>query len=216
MGEAGLASAPAPKGAETYSSAMADAKNYISWILSSFSGYLAAPVLEIGVGHGSYASVLRGYGDYVGVDIDPASVEEARQRFPDLDFRVADITSPDFVALANERMVRTIVCLNVIEHIEDDGKAVTNLARALQPGGHLLVIVPALNDSVKGTVTIINPQADPRSHTFPVKVRVQNRVENDQPVLCDEKVRFEGDKVALVVANSADAAGAGARLVAVD
>ena len=144
MGEAGLASAPAPKGAETYSSAMADAKNYISWILSSFSGYLAAPVLEIGVGHGSYAGVLRGYGDYVGVDIDPASVEEARQRFPDLDFRVADITSPDFVALANERMVRTIVCLNVIEHIEDDGKAVTNLARALQPGGHLLVIVPAL------------------------------------------------------------------------
>jgi hypothetical protein len=42
---------------------MADAKNYISWILSSFSDYLAAPVLEIGVGHGSYASVLRGYGD---------------------------------------------------------------------------------------------------------------------------------------------------------
>ena len=48
------------------------------------------------------------------------------------------------MALATERKVRTIVCLNVIEHIEDDGKAVTNLARALQPGGHLLIIVPAL------------------------------------------------------------------------
>jgi SAM-dependent methyltransferase len=132
MGEARLASVPALKGAETYSSAMADAKNYISWILASFSDYLSAPVLEIG------------YGDYIGVDIDPASVDEGRRRFPGLDLRVADITSPEFVALATERKVRTIVCLNVIEHIEDDGKAVTNLARALQPGGHLLVIVPAL------------------------------------------------------------------------
>src|SRR5215213_7264028 len=41
-------------------------------------------------------------------------------------------------------------------------------------------------------------------------------IENDQPVLCGEKVRFEGDKVALVVAESAEAAGAGARLVRVD
>src|SRR5690242_9036802 len=41
-------------------------------------------------------------------------------------------------------------------------------------------------------------------------------IEQDQPVLCGEKVRFEGDKVALVVAESAAAASAGARLVAVD
>nr|MDQ2999399.1 xanthine dehydrogenase family protein molybdopterin-binding subunit [Chloroflexota bacterium] len=41
-------------------------------------------------------------------------------------------------------------------------------------------------------------------------------IENDQPVLCGEKVRFEGDKVALVVAESAEAAGIGARLVVVD
>lgn len=144
MGEFGMTSASIPAGAETYSSAMADAKNYISWILASFSGYLASPVLEIGVGHGSYAGVLRDYGDYIGVDIDPASVEEARQRFPGLAFRTVDITSPEFVAMANEQKVKTIVCLNVIEHIEDDTKAVTNLARALQPGGHLLIIVPAL------------------------------------------------------------------------
>ena len=137
-------STPIPVGAETYSSAMADAKNYISWILDSFSEYLAAPVLEIGVGHGSYADALRNYGDYLGVDIDPTSVEEARRRLPDLDFRTVDVTSPAFVELANERQLRTIICLNVLEHIDDDAQAVTNLARGLQPGGHLLIIVPAL------------------------------------------------------------------------
>jgi CO/xanthine dehydrogenase Mo-binding subunit len=41
-------------------------------------------------------------------------------------------------------------------------------------------------------------------------------IDHDQPVLCGEKVRFEGDKVALVVAESAEAAAAGARLVAVE
>jgi CO/xanthine dehydrogenase Mo-binding subunit len=40
-------------------------------------------------------------------------------------------------------------------------------------------------------------------------------VDADQPVLCADVVRFEGDKVALVVAETAAAAAAGARLVAV-
>jgi HlyD family secretion protein len=57
---------------------------------------------------------------------------------------------------------------------------IANLHTSVQ--GH--VDVPALpNEKFLGRVAIINPQADPRSHTFPVKVRVQNRIENDQPVL---------------------------------
>ncbi len=40
-------------------------------------------------------------------------------------------------------------------------------------------------------------------------------IESDQPALCGDKVRFEGDKVALVVAESKAAAAAGAKLVAV-
>src|SRR5579884_146897 len=41
-------------------------------------------------------------------------------------------------------------------------------------------------------------------------------VEDDQPVLCDEVVRFEGDKVALVVAENKQAAIEGAKLVKVE
>jgi CO/xanthine dehydrogenase Mo-binding subunit len=40
-------------------------------------------------------------------------------------------------------------------------------------------------------------------------------IDADQAVLCDDAVRFEGDKVALVVAETKDAAEAGAKLVAV-
>jgi CO/xanthine dehydrogenase Mo-binding subunit len=41
-------------------------------------------------------------------------------------------------------------------------------------------------------------------------------IDADQPVLCSDVVRFEGDKVALVVAESKDAAEEGARLVQVE
>jgi CO/xanthine dehydrogenase Mo-binding subunit len=41
-------------------------------------------------------------------------------------------------------------------------------------------------------------------------------IDADQPVLCDKKVRFEGDKVALVAAVSKEAAIAGTKLVAVE
>jgi SAM-dependent methyltransferase len=142
--KSGLTVEPEPIGAETYSSAMADAKNYIAWIIDSFSDYLTAPVLEIGVGHGSYADVLRGYGDYTGIDIDPASVDEARRCRPDLEFQTVDITSAGFDEFAARRQFGSIICLNVLEHIQDDARAISNLATALKSGGHLLIIVPAL------------------------------------------------------------------------
>ena len=40
-------------------------------------------------------------------------------------------------------------------------------------------------------------------------------IDQDQPVLCGERVRYAGDKVAVVIADTDDAAEAGARLVAV-
>jgi SAM-dependent methyltransferase len=123
---------------------MADARNYMAWILTAFGAYLSGPVLEIGVGHGSYASELRAHGRYMGVDVDIKSVADASERFPDLDFAVADITSPGFAETVARNGFRSIVCLNVLEHIDDHLQAVKNLARALVREGHLLVIVPAL------------------------------------------------------------------------
>ena len=34
-----------------------------------------------------------------------------------------------------------------------------------------------------GRVAIVNPQADTRAHTFPVKVRIENRIVEGQPLL---------------------------------
>jgi len=46
------------------------------------------------------------------------------------------------------------------------------------------VEIPSLpTERFMGRVAMINPQADARAHTFPVKIRIQNRLENGLPVL---------------------------------
>jgi len=45
----------------------------------------------------------------------------------------------------------------------------------LRPGGSVTVCIPTLNDTLRGTVDIINPQADATSKTFNVKIRLTNR-----------------------------------------
>ena len=38
-----------------------------------------------------------------------------------------------------------VILVNVLEHIEDDAFAVRECRRILRPGGHLLILVPALS-----------------------------------------------------------------------
>ena len=43
-----------------------------------------------------------------------------------------------------ERKFDTIICLNILEHLKNDGAAVENMISLLQPGGKLIILVPAL------------------------------------------------------------------------
>ena len=53
-----------------------------------------------------------------------------------------DLTRFDPAAFA-AKGIDTIVCLNVLEHVEDDRGALRRLHAALAPGGRLLLLVPA-------------------------------------------------------------------------
>jgi len=130
-------------GAGTYSSAIGDAVNYTRWVLEAFDGLVGRRILEVGIGHGGYVDHLPPPERYLGVDIDSASVAEARQAHPDREYIEADIGSPDFANRVGHGRFDTILCLNVLEHIESDRQAVVNLLKALEPGGHLLLFVPA-------------------------------------------------------------------------
>lgn len=123
---------------------MEEAQNYTRWVLDQFRDEFGGSVLEVGVGHGGYSSQMPAGVRYWGLDLEAASVAKARQKYPQREFFCADITGPDFVAKYAHLQPDSILCANVIEHIEDDRLAVGNLLRLLAPGGRLLLLVPAL------------------------------------------------------------------------
>jgi SAM-dependent methyltransferase len=131
-------------GAETYSSAIADAHNYMNWLVDQFKPYLHGQILEVGIGHGSYCRLLREHGDYIGIDHDAKSVADARLRFPGIVFARCDILGAAELRSAVPGGADAVVSLNVFEHIEDDEKALGNVISIIKPGGHLLVSVPAM------------------------------------------------------------------------
>jgi 16S rRNA A1518/A1519 N6-dimethyltransferase RsmA/KsgA/DIM1 with predicted DNA glycosylase/AP lyase activity len=65
MSNKALQSGSAPP---TFSSAIADARNYMEWIVSTLRPYLGRNVIEVGVGHGSYYEYLGKLGTYRGVE----------------------------------------------------------------------------------------------------------------------------------------------------
>jgi SAM-dependent methyltransferase len=132
-------------GKSAHANAPMDARNHIGWVLDLFDEVINAPILEIGAGHGDYAEALGLRGEYIGVDSDQDRVDIARRRFPELSFGVADIEHPSFVDAVGANRFGCIMCLNVLEHIDDHAGAVGHLSQVLKPGGHLAIIVPARN-----------------------------------------------------------------------
>jgi SAM-dependent methyltransferase len=135
---------PEKSGEDTYSSAIATAHRYMDWMLSPFKPYLRGDIVEVGIGHGSYYEALTPVGSYTGIDIDERSIAAARKRFPSGRFARADILQPGFIDALLPNKADGIVSINVLEHIEDDSTAVSNLVEALKPGGTLMISVPAL------------------------------------------------------------------------
>jgi len=92
-------------------------------------------VLDIGVGAGRTAPGLaRAFRCYRGIDYSGALIEEARTRFPDLAFGVADARSLD----ENETFDCVVFSYNGIDYLpyEDRRGVQEAVFRALKPGGY--------------------------------------------------------------------------------
>lgn len=115
------------------------------WLYEEIAPYLGRRVLEIGCGLGNFARHLTDRDLYVGVETSPESVEHMRQEFqiyPNVRTFVADATDPAFGNYASYGF-DTIFSLNVFEHINDHRTALRHAVEVLQPGGHLILVVPS-------------------------------------------------------------------------
>jgi 2-polyprenyl-3-methyl-5-hydroxy-6-metoxy-1,4-benzoquinol methylase len=105
--------------------------------------FVGSDILEVGIGIGIFTDKLLTKGKVFGVDIVPEFVEAAKRRHgARLEYLVADMGKgiPDILA---GRTFDTIVCMNVLEHIEDDARTLKNFMAMLKPGGKLVLVVPA-------------------------------------------------------------------------
>jgi SAM-dependent methyltransferase len=124
---------------------MARAANYIAW-----QGRLAAPelgrrVIEVGCGIGNFTGMLLDRETVLAIDVDPACIERLRERYSDRPNLRAFVCEPDSAAFADLARWRpdSCVCLNVLEHIEDDGRALEAMASVLAPAGAIVLLAPA-------------------------------------------------------------------------
>lgn len=94
-------------------------------------------LLDAGCGSGHVVELLSSYGDAIGVDPDERSVELTQARGHEAS--VAGLPCLPFESGA----FAVCTCLDVIEHLYDDDLALAELERVTEPGGVLLVTVPA-------------------------------------------------------------------------
>jgi len=127
---------------------MARLEPYNRWLSERFHGAVGQRVLEVGAGFGNMTRHLIPRELIVASDLDPLALEHLRGVFrEDASVRVASYRFPLSAAELDEvRKLRvdTVVCLNVLEHIENDTATLADLFEVLAPGGRLILIVPAL------------------------------------------------------------------------
>jgi SAM-dependent methyltransferase len=125
--------------------ALSKAPRFNRWMGETIRPYVGERVLEIGAGIGNLTRVLvPRVKCYVAADIDQEHMARLATRFQhrhNLHVHRCDLSNAaDFADMAES--MDTVVCLNVLEHIEDDMQGLRNIHSALRREGRAIVLVP--------------------------------------------------------------------------
>lgn len=129
---------------------MTGAKNYFAWQCRLVKRELGRRVVEIGCGIGNFTGMLLDHEAVLAIDSEPRCIGHLRTRYAaadNLQVLNADWEAPDWEGRTFPLLVDfaadSCVCLNVVEHMENDREALRHMAAILQPGGTIVLLVPA-------------------------------------------------------------------------
>jgi len=118
---------------------------YNRWIFSTFRPFLGRRVLEIGSGIGNITKFLLDRDLVIATDVEPKYLSLLKNTFGKYKkFVIERLYIP---GAESERYrsypIDSVICFNVLEHIEQDETALRNIYDLLEPGGRLLLLVPS-------------------------------------------------------------------------
>jgi glycosyltransferase involved in cell wall biosynthesis len=118
---------------------------YLSWVARILRRHMGDEILEVGAGIGNLSGRLMGRRMlYMAAEKDPLHLHALRNRFlrtPNVVVRHIDPQVPeDFAGL--DACFDTVLCLNVLEYLDDPARTLESLRDALKPNGVLIVLVP--------------------------------------------------------------------------
>jgi glycosyltransferase involved in cell wall biosynthesis/phospholipid N-methyltransferase len=132
---------------------MSAVPHFNRWMGDTIRPHVGARVLEVGAGIGNLTRTLLPRDYYTVSDVNPHYLDYLRnfaEGKPYMNVRRVDLTCrDDFVPIAGR--YDTAICLNVLEHVDDEAAALQNIGLALEPGGRAIILVPQ-NPSLFGTL----------------------------------------------------------------
>lgn len=120
------------------------ARRFSKWMFETIEPFLGDRTLEIGSGIGNISRQISVREKLTLSDYASSYRQQLKSTFGGrdlVDIIEVDLTSDEsFTGIQDS--YDSIVCLNVLEHIEDDQGALKRMAGALAPGGNLIILVP--------------------------------------------------------------------------
>jgi glycosyltransferase involved in cell wall biosynthesis len=119
------------------------APRFNQWMADVIRPYVGDRVLEIGAGTGNLSMQLMPRSVYWATDINRHYLDyllKLRASRPYM--RVAFTDAADASTFPAGQSLDTVVCLNVVEHIQDDIAALRNIRGVLSEGGRAIILVP--------------------------------------------------------------------------
>lgn len=131
---------------------MGQALWYNRWTMNKFTPYVNGDILEVGCGIGNFTPALAKIGKVWAMDIDRHSISKTKSlKLKSVRVGLGDIEKDRY--FFDNRKFDSIVCLNVLEHIKNDVRALTNMHGLLKKNGRLILLVP-IHPLLFGTIDL--------------------------------------------------------------
>ena len=99
-------------------------KNYIEALMKKYVTGIDNQILEIGIGTGANIDILKEFGTLQGLDVSDESIRIINDKYPDI-----KIFNKKFPHESIDEKFDLVCLFDVLEHIEDDSKAIEKVSK---------------------------------------------------------------------------------------